>query len=99
MSIEEIITKTVDKAVDKAVKAAVAAEFAKIRKELTAKTETPATAPKEEFLQIKDTLKALHTTRPNLQKLIDAGQIKTCTPPNGKMQIVASSLYEYMRGA
>lgn len=95
MSIEEIITKTVDKA----VKTAVAAEFAKIRKELTAKTETPATAPKEEFLQIKDTLKALHTTRPNLQKLIDAGRIATCTPPGGKMQIVASSLYEYMRGA
>ena len=95
MSIEESIAK----AVEKAVKTAVAAEFAKIRKELTAKTETPTTSPKEEFLQIKDTLKTLHTTRGNLQKLIDAGQIKTCTPPNGKMQIVASSLYEYMRGA
>lgn len=98
MSIEEIITKTVEKAVQKAV----AAEFAKFEKKFAADKSTDNhknEPPKDELMQIKDTLKALHTTRANLQILIDEGKIKTCTPPNGKMQVVASSVYEYMRGA
>lgn len=94
MSIEETIAKTVEKAVQKAV----AAEFAKLEKRLAAE-KPKAEKATDELMQIKDTLKALHTTRANLQILIDEGKIKTCTPPNGKMQVVASSVYEFMRGA
>lgn len=98
MSIEE----TIARAVDKAVRAAITAEFAKLEKKLAAdksKAEKAKAEDKDELMPIKDTLKALHTTRANLQILIDEGKIKTCTPPNGKMQVVASSVYEFMRGA
>ena len=94
MSIDEQITKTVEKV----VKLVLTAEFAKLKKEIMAnKPKNEQT--KEELLQIGETLKILHTTRDNLQILIDMGKVKTCTPPNGKTQILASSLYDYMRGA
>ena len=93
MSIEENIIKTVSNAVEKVL----TSKLKEIEKEIAAlKAAQKEKRAAPELMLIKDAAARLKISKPKVKALIEAGELKTITPPGGRMKILESSLNEYI---